>query len=108
MCRASEGARHRVVIAGMPFEAQVARHVQRQERRAGGSRRRPGRDRRQRHIIDGQLLGRVKRLVAALGDNQRHRLADIAHLALGEERLRHKREGLAGHRIGIDIGEERL
>jgi len=50
------------------------------------------------------MLGGVERLRAGLGDNQRHRLARIADLARGQQRLRREGEPLAGHSIGFRGG----
>ncbi len=92
--------RHRGIarLSSHPGEAQIAR-------RFGGNLRRPRRaccsrvdDRRQRVVIDRDMLGGIDRLLARFGDDQRYRLADIAHLAVGEERLR--REARTGRRSG--------
>jgi hypothetical protein len=48
------------------------------------------------------VLGGIKRVLDALGDNQRDRLADIADLAVSQQRLRCEGELVAGLRIGVD------
>ena len=106
--RAGEGSRDRSVIAGMPFEAQIAQRLGRQLRRVGRPRRGSRGYRSKRRVIVRNPLGGIERLLAALGDDQRDRLANIADLALGQERLRREGEGLAGHRVGVDIGQQRL
>ena len=81
MCRGGKSGSYRSAVAGSPIEAEIARHFGRnlgRSRRTGGC---SGRHRRQRAIVDHDLLGGVERLRAALGDNQRDRLADIADLA---------------------------
>ena len=91
-----EGGFDRLPVAGQPFEAQIARNARRQLRCTGGARGRSDRHRRQRRVIDRNPLGGVQRQVAGLGDDQRHRLADIADRALGQQRLRREGERLAG------------
>ncbi len=95
-------------LGNCPSKAQIARYF-------GGNQRRACRaccsridHRRQRRVIDCDALGGVERLLAALRDDQRHRLADIAYLAGGEQRLRREAERLAGLRIRINIREQRL
>ena len=94
----------RVSVSGMPIEADVARHLGRNFWRPGCARGRGGRHRRQRAIVHHHPLGGVEGLDAGLGDDQRHRLADIANLAFGEHRLRCKGERLAGLSIGSRRG----
>ncbi len=67
------------------------------ERRAALERRRAVGDRGQRLEVDVDQRGRVLGDVAAVGDHQRDRLADEAHLVLGEA-IRHQR--LLDRRIG--------
>ena len=62
----------------------------------------------QRRVIDRDLFGGVERLRAGLGDDQRDRLADIADLALGQQRLRRESEWLAGLHIGFGRRPQRL
>ena len=63
-----------------------------------------GRDRidhrRERFIVDLHQLGRVLGDIAVLGDDQRHRLADIAHTLDGERPLPHRRLDRSEERIG--------
>ena len=65
----------------------------------GAGRHRIG-DGRQRRVVDDNRLGGIERGLARLGDDQRDRLAGVAHLFPGEQRLRRKGEILAGHGIG--------
>ena len=84
MRRGGERRGDRRAVAGAPIEAEIARHFGRnlgRARRTGGS---GGRHRRQGAVVDHDLLGGVERLRAGLGDDQRHRLADIADLVLGQ------------------------
>ena len=62
-------------------------------------------DGRQRRVIDRDRLGGIERGLAGFGDDQRDRLAGVAHFFPGEQRLRRKREILAGHGIGLDRGQ---
>ena len=95
-------------VAGLPVEAEIARHLVGDLRRAGGTRGIGRRHRGERHIIDRDQLGGVERLFARLGDDHRHRLAGIANLVRGQHRLRRKRERLAGLGIGGRGREQRL
>ena len=65
-------------------------------------------DRRQRRPVDRDVLGGIERLGARLGDDQRDRLADVAHLVAGQQRLRRKGERLAGLHVGFHRGTHRL
>ncbi len=87
-----------------PGEAQIARRFGGNLRRPRGARCSRIDDRRQRRVIDHHMFGGVERRVAAGGDDERHRLPDIAHLVRRQERLRRKRERLAGLGIGRDVG----
>ena len=106
--RRGKACRHRAGVARMPFEAQIARHLGGELRRAGSAGGGGAGHRRQRGIIDRHQLGGVERLVAGFGDDQRDRLAGPAHLALGQERLRQKGKGLAGLGVGLGRGPQRL
>ena len=57
---------------------------------------------RQIFIVDDEAVGGVLRLLARLGDDRRHRLADVEHLALGERRARRR-----GHRRAVGALEQR-
>ena len=54
----------------------------------------------ERRIIDLDQLGGILGDIAALGDDERHRLADIAHALDGERPLRHRRLHRGEKRIG--------
>jgi hypothetical protein len=72
------------VVAGSPIKAEIAGNFGRNldsSRRTGGSN---SRYRRQRRIVDNDLLRGVQRLVSRLGDDQRYRLADIEGLVCGQ------------------------
>jgi hypothetical protein len=107
MRRRRESGVGRVAVAVAPFEAEIAGRLFRQQRRAGGAGRGGGRHGGQRHVLDRDQLRRVLRLVARLGDDERHRLADVAHLVHSQERLRLEGEGLAGDGIGLGAGAQR-
>jgi hypothetical protein len=81
ICRGSECCGDRGAVAGSPIEAEIARHFRRNLRRSRHTGGCGGRHRRQGAIVDHDLLSGVERLRAGLGDNQRHRLADIADFA---------------------------
>ena len=70
---------HRGLVPAPPAKADIGRGARMQLR--GISRLRGTRigDRRQRLIVDLDALGRIRRLLAGLGDHCRHRLADMAH-----------------------------
>ena len=53
-------------------------------------------------------LGGIERLRPRLGDDQRDRLADMAHLADRQQRLRRKGERLAGLHVGFHRRTHRL
>jgi len=105
MRRCGEGSLDRRAVAGQPFEAQIARRLRRQFEGTGGPRGGGIGHRRQWLIVDGDKLGGVERLVAGLRDDQRHRLAGIADLAVGEERLRRKQKALACLGVGLGGGQ---
>ena len=46
-----------------------------------------GEDRRFREVIDSAETGSSTRLFARLGDHSEYRLAEIAHLSVGEDRI---------------------
>ena len=90
-----EGGVDRGLVADLPLVAGVGRRLVEQ---LGGSRlHRIGRfDRRRQHaVVDLDQLGRVLGLVARLGDDDRDRVADMAHLAPGQHRVRRLDHGLA-------------
>ena len=94
-------------VAGVPVDADIARHLVGNDRRAG----RPGclarGDGRQRLVVDRDQLGRIERLGVGLRDDERHRLAGKTHLAVGEQRLGCEDERLAGLHVGFGIGAQR-
>ncbi len=102
MRRCGEGGIDRGAVAGPPVETEISRRLSRDLRRHRGAGGGGGGHRRQRGIVDNHGLGGVERLVAGIGDDQRHRLAGIADLAFGQQRLRRKGEALAG--LGIGLG----
>ena len=69
-------------------------------------------DRCERLVVDDDELDRVLRDVAVVGDHERDRVADEAHLAFGEQRQRRRRAGrpLARvpelHDVGVDVGRD--
>ncbi len=94
-------------IAGVPVDADIARHFVGDQRRPARLRRLTRRDGGQRLVVDRYEFGRVERLGMALRDDQRHRLAGKARLAAGHQRLGREGERLAGLHIGLGIGAER-
>ena len=77
----------RRLVADFPVVTKIVRHVVMDLRAAGrhGVGRRG--DRRQFFVIDRDPFGRVLRLFQRLGNDQRHRVADMAHLAGGQHRM---------------------
>ena len=76
-----------VALADAKFADQVGVVFVVQHRSAGLQRRFRIHDGRQRFEIDGDQLGRVFGEIAAFGQDDRDRLADMAHLVIGEQRL---------------------
>jgi hypothetical protein len=101
MRRRGEGLVDRRRIAGAPQKAQVARHALGDLRGVRCAGRGGVRQRGQRLGVDADRFGGVERLIAAKGDDQRHRLAGIADLALRQQGLRQEGEFLAGLRVGL-------
>ncbi|MEY9264128.1 hypothetical protein ABIF23_003523 [Bradyrhizobium elkanii] len=58
--------------------------------------------RRQRRPFDVDRLDRVTGMIDGVGDHKGHRVADMAHLVLGEDRIRR-----CGERIGLEIEQAR-
>ena len=85
-----EGGVGRLGVAGVvvPVEDDVAGDMVEQLRRAGADRVLGVGHRRQRVVFDFDRLGGVARRGQSLGDHQRHRLADMAHLAERQHRPR--------------------
>ncbi len=86
--RAGKRRIDRIFAADFVKEGLVARVLVPNCWRARGQRCRGGDHRRQRRVVDLDQFGRVLRLVQGIGDDERHRVADIAHAPLGEQRLR--------------------
>jgi hypothetical protein len=95
------GALLRLCRIGMPVKGDIARRLGPELRRARQRRARDIGDGVTRRVIDLYPLGRVARRRFAVGDHQRHRVADMAH-ALADERraVRHDHAGSARHRYG--------
>ena len=98
----------RIRIAPAPVHADIARHLGGNLRRTGGTRGGSGGDRRQWPVVDHHALGGIERLRARLGDDQRDRLADMAHLVARQQRLRREGEWLAGLHVGFHRRTHRL
>ena len=94
--------RHRSGIALLDMERGVARRLVPERRRAVGERRTAIDDRRQRLVVDLDELGGFACDLRAVGDDERHRVADMAHAIDGQrvarrhDQRRHRRQ--AGHR----------
>jgi hypothetical protein len=103
--------RHDLGVALAQVESEIAgRHVP-DRGRAGGERRRTVDDGRQRLVLDLDQLGRLVRDLRAVGDDEGHRIADMAHTAQGQRRARRHDQRLhrchAGQRtksVGREIG----
>jgi len=106
MCRRLEGGVDGRMIAGPPLEADIARHIRCKLWRAWSTSGGSGRHRRQRHIVDRDQLGGIERQGLRLGGDERHRLADEAHLAAGQQRLQVEGEFFARLDIGFGIGPQ--
>ena len=107
MRRLGEGGIGRGNVAVTPVQAEIARRLVGDERRVDGKRRCGRRHRRKRRVIDRDQLGGILCLLSILGDDKRHRLADMAHLVAGQQRLRLEQEWLAGNRVGLGAGAQR-
>ncbi len=94
-------------IACLPVETQVAWNLGGNLDRAVRARRCRGDHGGDRRVIDGDALGGIERLFVRLGDDQRHRLADVPHLLLRQQRLRHECAALSGLDVGLDGGQQR-
>ena len=95
----------------LEMEGEIARRLLPDRGRAGGERRACRRRRRQRLVVDLDQLGRLARDLRAVGHDERHRIADMAHAAHGQRRPRRHDQRLhrrhAGHRaepVGREIG----
>ena len=81
-----EGGVGRLLVAHHQRERDVVGRLVPHQRRAGLDRILDGDDRRQRLVLDLEQLGGVARLRLRLGDDERHAVADRAHLADREDR----------------------
>ncbi len=89
----------RRLVAERPVAAQIVRHVVEQKRRVALDGVEHADDRRQHLIIDDQRVGGALRLLARLRHDEGDRIADMAHLALRQRRMRrllHRQAVLAG------------
>ncbi len=114
--RAGERPIDRVFVAEVPVVADVAGHLVMHRRRAGRDGVAQVGDGGKVVEVDDELLGRVLRLLARLGDHDGDGVADMAHLADSEHgmrRLGHRRAVLvvdlpaAGHAadvVGLHVG----
>ncbi len=75
-------------IADMPVITNIARHFGEHQRRAGLQRLGDIGDRRLDGVIDRDEFRRVARLREAVGDDDRDRIADMAHAAARQHRMR--------------------
>ncbi len=85
--RAREGVAHRAEIAMLEIDDEIARYVIMHARRAGSGGGLSVRDGRKRIDVGHHHLRRVARLVRGVGDHERDRIADKAHLIDRERRL---------------------
>ena len=95
-----EGRVGRGLVADIPLEAEIARHVVVDQRRARPDRVEHADDRRQRLVFDRERFRALQRGFARLRHHHRDRVADIAHLALRERRMRRLL-----HRLAVTAGD---
>ena len=96
----AEGSIGRGAIAKRPIAAEVVGRVIEQQGRVSLDRVKHADDRREHVIVDDDGLGGALRLLAGLGNDERDRIADVAHFALGKRRMRrlfHRQPVLAGN-----------
>jgi hypothetical protein len=108
MGRAGERRVDRLGIAGVPVEADIARHLRDDLWRAWRTRGGGGAHRGQRYIVHGDQFGGVERLRTRLCNDQSDRFADMAHLVPRQQRLRREGEGRAGLHVRLHGGPHRL
>ena len=99
MRRLAESGIGRSLVAERPIAAQIVRHVVEQKRRVALDGIEHADHRRQDVVVDDHRFGGVLRLLARLGDDEGDRIADMAHLALRQRRMRrlfHRQPVLAG------------
>ena len=95
----AEGRIGRRLVAELPVAAQVVGHVVEEKRRVGLDGVEHADHRRQHLVVDHHRLGAALRLLQRLGDHEGDRVADVAHLALRQRRMRrllHRQAVLAG------------
>ena len=96
----------RRLVADLMIKGFVAGIVVPHQRRTRRQRGLGGDDRRQYLVVDVDKLGRVLRLVHAIGNDKRNGFADIAHPLLGEERLRAHKGRAAVAASAADCGSQ--
>ena len=103
--------RHRRGIALLDVEGGIARRLVPERRRTVGERRRAVDDGRQRLVVDLDQLGGLARDLLAVGDDEGHRIADMAHAADGQrrprrhdQRLHRRHAGQWTQPVGREIG----
>jgi hypothetical protein len=112
---AGEGRLDGAPVMAFPVNAEVRAALGVEEWRVGPVRGRQIDDRRQRLVVDPDQLGGVARLVEALGDDESHRVTDIADHAARQHRAGRREHLLAasprhlslgrdlGHAIGVEV-----
>ena len=111
-CAASFSARSTaLVVALAEVEGEIARRLVPDRRRAAGQRGRAVDHRGQRLVVDLDQLGRLARDLLAVGHDEGHRIADMAHAALGQcqprrhdQRLHRGHAGQRADPVGREIG----
>ena len=89
MCAASAIAlRHRIGVAALDVVGEIARRLGPDRRRPGGECREAVDHGVERLVVDLDQLGRLARGLRAVGDDEGHRIADMAHAAIGQRRPR--------------------
>ncbi|MGY4420380.1 hypothetical protein ACVWY2_002805 [Bradyrhizobium sp. JR6.1] len=100
--RLGEGGLGRALVADRDVEQQIAGLVRPHLRRALLHRIHQAGHRRQRRPLDVDGLDRVAGMIDGIGDHKGDGVADMAHLILGEDRIRR-----CGERIGFEIEQAR-
>ena len=77
----------RRLVADLPVERDVVRHVGPHQRHAGTGRRGDIGDGRLDRVIHGDQVRGIARGRHRIGDDERHTIADMAHRAIGERRM---------------------
>jgi hypothetical protein len=106
-CRCERGI-DRNCVTPLPVHANIAGHFVRDLGRTIPPRGVSGGEDRQCVVVHDNALRRVQCLCACRGDNQRHRLANMAHLAGRQQRLRREGEALAGLHVRFQRWTHRL